>query len=145
MQTNIFAYTAPGGSYPDYLSINRQDDGRVTITVRSPAKQGKGYPICGTVAELTLPGDHLGELIAALQEHRATKTPPKTPLPYPDWPRRASVPHMVPAELAIRDALVSVEKAGAHPLLTDAVNLLSQAREKVADFVDLDEPPFDPS
>ena len=34
-------------------------------------------------------------------------------------------------------ASLAVEEAGAHPLLTDAVNLLTQAKEKVADFVEL--------
>ena len=52
-------------------------------------------------------------------------------------PRRAFINKMTPAELAIREAVLKVEKVGAHPLLTDAVNLLEQARNKVADFVDL--------
>ena len=52
-------------------------------------------------------------------------------------PRRAFINKMTPAELAIREAVLKVEEVGAHPLLTDAVNLLEQARNKVADFVDL--------
>ena len=52
------------------------------------------------------------------------------------WPRRASIPHMTPAELAIRAAVQAVEEAGCDVLLTDAVILLGQAREKVADYVD---------
>lgn len=55
-----------------------------------------------------------------------------------DWPRRQSVPHMTPAELAIRDAVHAVEAAGAHLLLTEAVILLTQAQSKVADFVELE-------
>lgn len=51
-------------------------------------------------------------------------------------PRRVRIDRMTPAELAIRDAVIAVEKAGAHPLLTDAVVLLGQAQAKVADFVD---------
>jgi hypothetical protein len=51
-------------------------------------------------------------------------------------PRRNRLDLCTPAELAIYDAVQAVEKAGAHPLLTDAVNLLAQAREKVADYVD---------
>jgi hypothetical protein len=51
-------------------------------------------------------------------------------------PRRSQLNLNTPAELAIRDAMIAVEEAGAHPLLTDAVNLLQQARDKVADFVD---------
>lgn len=33
-RVNVFAYTAPGAHYPPYLSINREEDGRLTITVR---------------------------------------------------------------------------------------------------------------
>jgi hypothetical protein len=51
-------------------------------------------------------------------------------------PRRCRVDLMVPAELAIRAAKLAVEEAGAHVHLTEAVILLSQAQEKVADFVD---------
>jgi hypothetical protein len=43
---------------------------------------------------------------------------------------------MTPAELAIHHAVQAVEAAGADPLLTEAVILLGQAREKVADYVD---------
>ncbi len=53
-----------------------------------------------------------------------------------DIPRRIRIDLMTPAELAIREAVHAVECAGAHPLLTEAVNLLGQAQNKVADFVD---------
>ncbi|HEY0839740.1 MAG TPA: hypothetical protein VGD74_06100 [Vulgatibacter sp.] len=60
--------------------------------------------------------------------------------PEPEWsksiPRRNKLYKCTPAERAIYDAMQSVERAGCHPLLTDAVNLLDQARNKVADFVD---------
>jgi methionine synthase I (cobalamin-dependent) len=51
-------------------------------------------------------------------------------------PRRMRVDMYTPAELAIREAILAVETAGADPLLTDAVVLLDQAKAKVADFVD---------
>lgn len=51
-------------------------------------------------------------------------------------PRRAQLELNTPAELAIRSAIQAVEEVGADPLLTDAVILLGQAREKVADYVD---------
>lgn len=51
-------------------------------------------------------------------------------------PRRNRVYEWTPAERAIQDAVDVVERAGAHPLLTDAVTLLAEARAKVADFVD---------
>jgi hypothetical protein len=54
-----------------------------------------------------------------------------------ELPRRNYVDLMKPAEIAIRDAVAAVEVAGAHPLLTSAVNLLARAQEAVADFYDL--------
>ena len=57
-----------------------------------------------------------------------------------DIPRRICIDRLTPAETAIRNAVLAVEEAGAHPLLTDAVVLLEQAREKVADYVDLPPP-----
>lgn len=53
-----------------------------------------------------------------------------------DIPRRNRIDQMTPAELAIRDAMSAVEAAGADVRLTDAVVLLGQAQNKVADFVD---------
>lgn len=52
------------------------------------------------------------------------------------FPRRNRLDHFTPAEKAIWDATQAVEAAGADPLLTDAVNLLAQASEKVADWVE---------
>jgi hypothetical protein len=51
-------------------------------------------------------------------------------------PRRRRLDHHRPAETAIREAMLAVEAMAAHPLLTDAVVLLQQAREKVADYID---------
>lgn len=58
-----------------------------------------------------------------------------------DIPRRNCADLWTEAEKAIHDALAAVERAGAHPLLTYAVVLLGEAREKVADFVELPAPP----
>lgn len=52
------------------------------------------------------------------------------------FPRRQCLYLMTPAELAIYNAVQAVEEVGADPLLTDAVVLLQQARDKVADYVD---------
>ena len=52
-------------------------------------------------------------------------------------PRRSRIDLYTPAEKAINDALEVVESTGAHPLLTDAVVLLGEAQDKVADFVEL--------
>lgn len=51
-------------------------------------------------------------------------------------PRRICLDRMTPAELAIYNAVEAVERVGADILLTEAVILLQQARDKVADYVD---------
>lgn len=58
---NIFAYTAPGSDYPDYLSINRKDE-RIVVTVRG----NRG----GDLAEMALPQEELDKLIYALRGAR---------------------------------------------------------------------------
>lgn len=50
--------------------------------------------------------------------------------------RRNDVLRWTAAERAIQAAVDEVERAGAHPLLTDAVVLLSEAQARVADYVD---------
>lgn len=54
------------------------------------------------------------------------------------FPRRSRIDLYTPAETAIRAAMFVVEKAGAHPLLTEAVTLLGRAQERVADHAELD-------
>lgn len=51
-------------------------------------------------------------------------------------PRRSRIDLLTPAELAIVAAVEAIEEAGCDVLLTEAVILLSEARDKVADFVD---------
>lgn len=53
-----------------------------------------------------------------------------------EMPRRNKLYQFTPAEKAIWNAAQEVEKAGVHPYLTNAVNLLAKAREWVADYVD---------
>lgn len=53
-----------------------------------------------------------------------------------DIPRRIDVTRYTPAEVAIRAAMAAVEAAGCDPRLTDALCLLAQAKDRVADFVD---------
>ena len=53
-----------------------------------------------------------------------------------DLPRRIRMDLWTPAERAIYDAVQAVEAMPADVQLTDAVNLLTQAQRKVADFVD---------
>ena len=52
-------------------------------------------------------------------------------------PRRARIDLMTTEELFIWNTVGQVEKLGAHPLLTDCVTLLGEARSKLADWVDL--------
>lgn len=51
-------------------------------------------------------------------------------------PRRACLYLHVPAETAITAAIDAVENLGADVRLTEAVNLLSEARDKVSDYID---------
>lgn len=51
-------------------------------------------------------------------------------------PRRNRLDLNTPAEKAIYDAMQEVEKAGADVKLTEAINLLSKAKDLVADYVD---------
>lgn len=53
-----------------------------------------------------------------------------------EFPRRCYINKLVPAEKAISDAISAVEELGADTLLTDAVILLGQAKDKVSDYVD---------
>jgi len=53
-----------------------------------------------------------------------------------EMPRRSRIDLYSPAETAIRAAKLAVEDMPAHPLLTEAVILLGQAQDKVADYVD---------
>lgn len=76
MRVNLFAYTELGSNYPGYISINRGEDGSVSVTVRAPPtfSQIPGYPPgcvtanCGDQVCLTLPADDpdAKRLVAAL-------------------------------------------------------------------------------
>lgn len=57
-----------------------------------------------------------------------------------DWPRRSQIQKLTPAELKIRNLVWEIEELGAHPLLTDTVCLLQDARNKLADWIDAGEP-----
>jgi hypothetical protein len=48
--------------------------------------------------------------------------------------RRADILKMVPAELAIRNAVLEVEKLGSDTRLTDIVVSLSEQQSKLADW-----------
>lgn len=56
---NMFAYTAPGGTYPEYISVNIDDEQRVTVIVRSAAKPDGA---CGDTSQITLSHEQLSAL-----------------------------------------------------------------------------------
>jgi hypothetical protein len=56
MKKNIFAHTDPGCNYPQYVSVNREESGEVSLTVRSAAW---GDGTCGDTATVVLPPDVL--------------------------------------------------------------------------------------
>ena len=51
-------------------------------------------------------------------------------------PRRSYVNLLTAEETMLRNALIAVESLGADPLLTACVVAISQARERLADWVD---------
>jgi len=58
MRNNIHAYTAPGSSYPEYLSVNENEDGTVEITIRSlPTPFGQ----CGETASIKLSAEEFAK------------------------------------------------------------------------------------
>lgn len=56
--------------------------------------------------------------------------------PSNEIPRKCKLELMSPGELAIHEAKQIVEAMGCDERLTDAIVLLIQAQDKVADFVD---------
>ncbi len=40
MRTNLYAYTEAHNQYPAYVSVNREEDGRLTMTVRERGHDG---------------------------------------------------------------------------------------------------------
>lgn len=78
MSRNIYAYTGPTGSYPEYISVNEAADGKVEITVRNPLRLSGsrpedrltfsvGTPIAGDTAAITLTQAQVLELYRSLR------------------------------------------------------------------------------
>ncbi len=64
MPKNVFAYTAPGSDYPEYISVNETNDTNLfTITVRSP-RNDDGTE--GASATITLTMPQMDELAGAI-------------------------------------------------------------------------------
>ena len=63
---NLFAYTEVRPEpYPGYLSLNREADGRIMLTVRTPGEQGT------KVAALVVPDEELDQLAHAILARRS--------------------------------------------------------------------------
>jgi len=56
MTENIFAFTAPGCEYPGYVSINRDANGDIAVTVREAPTVREGGYICGFAVDKGKPG-----------------------------------------------------------------------------------------
>lgn len=64
MPKNVYAHTAPGASYPEYISVNETDDPNLfTVSVRSPAGDDGS---CGDTAQITLTMQQMEELAGAI-------------------------------------------------------------------------------
>lgn len=72
MATNLYAYTeaTPTDGYVGYVSLNREDDGSVTLTVRSPGNGGN------QIGCVKLPSDVRSKLGRALAPQAATVAHP---------------------------------------------------------------------
>ena len=58
MTKNVYAYTAPGPTYPEYISVNEVPGigGAVVITMRSKPTVRQGVFVCGYAEHKNLPG-----------------------------------------------------------------------------------------
>ena len=66
MSRNIHAFTAPGGSYPEYISVNQSGHDGYSVTVRSPRKDDGSE---GSQATITIDSDQARALaLAVLQD-----------------------------------------------------------------------------
>lgn len=111
-------------SHPDYGSYAPMSK----LADRRPPSADRVVWVHRDIKATACPGEKLLAYVGLV----AFRKPEKTA----EFPRRNRIDLNTPAELAIRSATAAVEAAGDDPLLTEAVTLLTEAREKVADFVD---------
>lgn len=65
---NIFAYTPNTHPYPEFVSINQQDNGEITLTVREAAKPGEfSDKDCGLTVMVKLPLEQIEEMATSLR------------------------------------------------------------------------------
>ena len=63
MPHNIFAYTAPGADFPEFVSVNEADGGGVEFIIRSRIDIG------GSTAQVALNHEQAKALYYAMQAH----------------------------------------------------------------------------
>ena len=64
MPENIYAHTASGTDYPEFISVNETDDPEtITVLVRSPRKEDGA---CGDTAQIALTMGQADELAGAV-------------------------------------------------------------------------------
>lgn len=56
MSTNLLAITLSDPVYPGFVSINREDDGSVTVIVRQAPRTVDGVRVCGQTCKSRGPG-----------------------------------------------------------------------------------------
>lgn len=71
-----------------------------------------------------------------LKTQKSTMEDNKNPIIINGIPRRQRMDKCVPAELAIYKAMEEIENIGADVRLTEAIIILNEARNLVADFID---------
>jgi hypothetical protein len=115
--------------------------------LKTPAPASKcicGYHIsehkCPTInnpIDAVAPADHINIDVGKLVNKPAAEgEKPAGDAASDEIPRRIRLDRMVPAELAIHDAIQKIEELGADPNLTEAIVILSDAQNMVSDFVD---------
>ena len=70
MRTNIFAYTPAGIANPAYISVNREDEDRLTVTVRSNGAQTPSF--------IELSRSEMANLSVAIAAHLEATAPAPT-------------------------------------------------------------------
>lgn len=76
MHTNIYAWTAMGSIYPEYVSVN-DDDGTMSLAVRAVSRpQASGHAWPGPAADIALTDEQATELAFSLLRHIVKRRTP---------------------------------------------------------------------
>lgn len=99
------------------------------------------YDLYGKQLVLQYPENNTDNSVVRIYLQETNETPQVAAAAYMPrvvggFTRRSQIQLLTPVELAIYTTMQETEKLGAHPALTDVINLLSQARERLADWVE---------